>query len=111
MSQHFRDFLCKATKSHGRANIAELLAHPWITSEEVIGADSTIKDIISLSFIGCKEFTVNVEKQTNNLIENLKVVLTGREDAKPSNSEAIKEFSLEIGMNTDTLYKKILEIF
>ena len=66
---------------------------------------------MEMSYITSNECSLSNDKQLQILIENMKVVLTGRDDSKPNSKDSIKELALEIGTNTDILYGKILEIF
>ena len=109
-SEYFKDFLCKATRHEGRAGVNELISHPWISSEEIIGADINIKELLGMSFVGSKEsnININVEKQIDILMESLQVVLTGKNGAKTINAVALKELSLELGVSPEILHNKIL---
>ena len=111
-TESFKDFLCKATRYEGRAGVNELISHPWISNEEIIGADINVKELLGMSFVGSKEsnLNVNVEKQINLLMESLQVVLTGKNEAKTISSTALKELSLELGVSPQLLHNKILTL-
>jgi Protein kinase domain len=110
-SVDYKDFLCRATNYKSRATINELISHPWITSSDAAGIDVTMQELLEISFIGNKELGINVDRQLVALIESLRVVLTGRDDTKPTSPSVVKELALELGLDTLFVYNKVLEIF
>ena len=110
LSEAFKDFLCRSTNYNNKVTINELLSHSWIISEEIIGADIHIKDLLGMSLVGSKDFNFNSEKQVNLLIESLQVVLPGHNELKNINALALKELSMELGVNNEILYNKIIGI-
>jgi hypothetical protein len=111
LSPEFKAFLCRATSKENRATANELLSHAWIRSEEVVGADVTVKELIGMSVVGSKEVTVNVEKQVGWLVESIQCVLTGRNETQAPPSAAVEELAMEIGIRKGVLQEKIQEMF
>ena len=111
LSHGFKQFLCRATNYEAPASIQELAGHQWISSDENVGAHVSFREILEMAYVGGKEFQINVDKQLQALIENLKLVLNGSEDSRPSSPGDVKDLAREIGIDTEVLYNKVLEIF
>ncbi|OMJ77999.1 hypothetical protein SteCoe_22282 [Stentor coeruleus] len=109
LSLPLQDFLCKITNFSIKTTAEELLNHDWISVENVVGPDVSLKELINMSVVGSKDITVNVEKQFNMVMESLQVVLTGR-DIKPFSSTAVKDLAAEIGVKTEVLQNRLGEI-
>lgn len=108
-SEAFKDFLCKATHYELRTDINELLSHPWLISEEVTGADITVKELLGMSFVGSKEPNFNADKQVELLLESLQVVLS-KSELQNITLPALKKLSLELGVNAENLYEKVISV-
>jgi hypothetical protein len=109
LSLPLQDFLCKITHFSIKTTAEELLSHGWMGVEDITGPDVSLKELISMSVVGSKDITVNVEKQFIMVMESLQVVLTGR-DVKPFNATAVKELAAEIGVKTEVLQNRLGEI-
>jgi serine/threonine protein kinase len=110
LTDNFKNFLCGSTNYTSISSINELISHPWIACDDVIGADVGIKDLLCMSLVGTKEFNLNVDKQINALLESLQVVLTGNQDVKNITPASVKELAMEYGLSTEVLYDKIIGI-
>jgi len=108
-SEPFKDFLCKASHYELRTDINELLSHPWLVSEDIIGADISIKELLGMSFVGSKEPNFNSDKQVELLLESLQVVLT-KSELQNITLPVLKKLSLELGVNAESLRGKVISI-
>lgn len=110
-SGKFQDFLCKASSFEGKTEVNELLSHQWIIDNESDGPDVSLKELLCLSVAGAKDWVVNNDKQIEVLMENLQVVLSGRNDVKSIPASQVKEVALEIGVKAEVLQDKVAVIF
>ena len=111
LSGKFQDFLCKASSFEGKTDVNELLSHQWIVDNESEGPDVSLKELLCLSVAGAKDWVVNNDKQIEVLMENLQVVLSGRDDIKSIPVNQVKEVALEIGVKAEVLQEKFTVIF
>ena len=111
LSGKFQDFLCKASSFEGKTDVNELLSHQWIVDNESEGPDVSLKELLCLSVAGAKDWVVNNDKQIEVLMENLQVVLSGRDDIKSIPVNQVKEVALEIGVKAEVLQEKFAVIF
>lgn len=111
LSNSFKDFLCCATQYERKTTASNLISHKWITSEETTGSDVNIRELLEMISHGGKEYQINVNTQLQVIIESLKVILTESEASRPKSSEVLKDLAIEIGINPQLLYEKVLEIF
>ncbi|OMJ84918.1 hypothetical protein SteCoe_13904 [Stentor coeruleus] len=109
LSLPLQDFLCKITNFSIKTTAEELLNHDWMGVEDVVGPDVNLKELISMSVVGSKDITVNVEKQFNMVMESLQVVLTGCE-VKGFSTMAVKDLATEIGVKFEVLQNRLGEI-
>ena len=113
-SAEFCDFLCKATRrsKENRASVNDLLSHPWIKSEESVGANVSIQELLGMSFnMGGRENYENSDKQISMIVESLQVVLNGCNDLKSFSSANIKELGMELGISAEELNERLKNVF
>lgn len=107
-SPKFSEFLCLSTRfsETSRGKISDLVMHEWLKSDECVGADVVIQDLLCLSVSSSgRENVYNTEKQVSLILESLQVILTGvtfRHDV-----ECVKELAKEFGVNTEYLEDKL----
>ena len=108
LSASYCDFLCRATRYNkdARANINDLISHEWLKSDECVGADVSIQELLGMSTSSGNN-TDTVGKQIKILMESLQVVLTGYSEPKPFSQTNIKELAVEFGIHTETLQKEL----
>lgn len=111
LSHKFQEFLCKASAFECCIDVDGLLAHSWINDNKSEGVDVSLKELLSLSVAGSKEFSFNSEGRLGIFIENVQVVLSGRGELNAISESVIKEVALEIGVRFEILQEKVKQIF
>lgn len=107
-SSKFSEFLCLSTKFSevSRGKISDLVMHEWLKSEECVGAEVVIQDLLCLSVNSSgKENMFNTEKQVSTILESLQVILTGV--SFKHDSECLKELAKELGVSSEYLEDKL----
>jgi hypothetical protein len=107
-SAKFLGFLCSATrfKEEERASVNNLIKDEWLKSDECVGAEVCVQDLLCLRVISAgKENVFNVERHLAMVLESLHVVLSVA-NFNPD-QEAVKELASEFGVTAESLQERL----
>lgn len=113
LSSQVSSFLCKALQKDPRfrPSAQELLKHEWLAMVDYSGPLVEIQDLININkTAGNGEYWEAADKQLDRLCEALKVVILGRDRAKPSD-EAIQSLAEELEIRKILILERINKIY
>ena len=90
-----------------RAGVNDLLLHDWFKNDESAGTDVSLQELLEMSVMGSKEGSFGIEKQLDQIIESLQVVISGHHGVERFPQNNVKELAAEFGVTSETLEKKL----
>ncbi|OMJ70634.1 hypothetical protein SteCoe_31336 [Stentor coeruleus] len=112
-SRSYCEFLCATTQYNIEKRLAvyDLIEHPWLKSDESIGADVDIKELLSMSVSpNGRDNNLNAERQLDMINESLQVVFAGNTDQKQISADNFKELAIEFGVSQEVIHEKFKNI-